>query len=92
MPRHLGRFYGAAVTAGEVGITSGCNQAFCLALMSLARAGDQVILPRPHYSITTCGAHAGIEPVSLDFRPGSGAVPNAEDAAALIGPRRAPSC
>jgi aspartate/methionine/tyrosine aminotransferase len=29
----------------------------------------------------------GIEPVSLDFRPGSGAVPNAEDAAKLIEPR-----
>jgi predicted RNA-binding Zn ribbon-like protein len=26
----------------------------------------------------------GIEPVSLDFRPGSGAVPDAEDAAALL--------
>jgi aspartate/methionine/tyrosine aminotransferase len=85
---HLGRFYGAAVTAGEVGITSGCNQAFCLALMSLARAGDQVILPRPHYFNHDMWMRMqGIEPVSLDFRPGSGAVPNAEDAAALIGPK-----
>ncbi|MGD9884750.1 MAG: aminotransferase class I/II-fold pyridoxal phosphate-dependent enzyme, partial [Reyranella sp.] len=46
---HLSNFYGASITPGEVGITSGCNQAFCLALMSLAKAGDQVILPRPHY-------------------------------------------
>jgi DNA-binding transcriptional MocR family regulator len=38
-----------AIAPGEVGITSGCNQAFCLALMSIARAGDEVILPRPHY-------------------------------------------
>jgi aspartate/methionine/tyrosine aminotransferase len=29
----------------------------------------------------------GIEPVSLDFRPGSGAIPTAEDAARLIGPK-----
>ena len=28
-----------------------------------------------------------VEPVSLDFRPGSGAIPDAEDAAKLIGPR-----
>jgi aspartate/methionine/tyrosine aminotransferase len=29
----------------------------------------------------------GVEPVSLDFRPNSGAVPSAEDAAKLIGPK-----
>ncbi|CAN5340574.1 hypothetical protein BH10PSE6_BH10PSE6_27070 [soil metagenome] len=28
----------------------------------------------------------GIEPVSFDFRPASGAVPNAEDGASPIGP------
>ena len=85
---HLSDFYGAPITPSEVGITSGCNQAFCLALMSLARAGDQVILPRPHYFNHDMWMRMqGIEPVSLDFRPGSGAVPNAEDAAALIGPK-----
>src|SRR6185436_3086881 len=67
---------------------SGCYQAFCLALMSIAKAGDQVILPRPHYFNHDMWMRMqGVEPVSLDFRPGSGAVPNAEDAAKLIGPR-----
>ena len=85
---HLSFFYGAKITEGEVGITSGCNQAFCLALMSLAQAGDQVILPRPHYFNHDMWMRMqGVEPVSLDFRPNSGAVPNAEDAAKLIGPR-----
>jgi aspartate/methionine/tyrosine aminotransferase len=85
---HLSTFYGASIGAGEVGITSGCNQAFCLALMSLAKAGDQVIVPRPHYFNHDMWMRMqGVEPVSLDFRPGSGAVPNAEDAAKLIGPR-----
>ena len=85
---HLSSFYGAAIGAGEVGITSGCNQAFCLALMSLAKAGDQVIVPRPHYFNHDMWMRMqGVEPVSLDFRPGSGAVPDAEDAAKLIGPR-----
>ena len=85
---HLSSFYGAPITAGEVGITSGCNQAFCLALMSIAKAGDQVILPRPHYFNHDMWLRMqGVEPVSLDFRPGSGAVPNAEDAAKLIGPK-----
>jgi aspartate/methionine/tyrosine aminotransferase len=85
---HLSDFYGAPITPGEVGITSGCNQAFCLALMSLAKAGDQVILPRPHYFNHDMWLRMqGIEPVSLDFRPESGAIPAAEDAAKLIGPR-----
>jgi len=85
---HLSGFYGAPVTASEVGITSGCNQAFCLALMSIAKAGDQVILPRPHYFNHDMWMRMqGVEPVSLDFRPGSGAVPNVEDAAKLISPR-----
>lgn len=85
---HLSSFYGAPIAANEVGITSGCNQAFCLALMSLAQAGDQVILPRPHYFNHDMWMRMqGVEPVSLDFRPNAGAVPHAEDAARLIGPR-----
>jgi aspartate/methionine/tyrosine aminotransferase len=85
---HLCSFYGSRIDAGEVGITSGCNQAFCLALMSIAKAGDQVILPRPHYFNHDMWMRMlGIEPVSLDFRAGSGAIPSAQDAATLIGPR-----
>lgn len=85
---HLSSFYGARIGADEVGITSGCNQAFCLALMSIAQAGDQVILPRPHYFNHDMWMRMqGVEPVSLDFRPGSGAVPHADDAEKLIGPR-----
>jgi aspartate/methionine/tyrosine aminotransferase len=85
---HLSSFYGAPVAPVEVGITSGCNQAFCLALMSLARAGDQVILPRPHYFNHDMWMRMqGIEPVSLDFRAGSGAVPDPRDAEPLIGPK-----
>ena len=82
---HLSSFYGATIAAGEVGITSGCNQAFCLALMSIAKAGDQVIVPRPHYFNHDMWMRMqGVEPVPLDFRPGSGAVPSPEDAAKLI--------
>ncbi len=82
---HLSAFYGAPIAPGEVGITSGCNQAFCLAMMSIARAGDEVIVPRPHYFNHDMWMRMqGIAPVSLDFRPGSGGVPHAEDAARLI--------
>jgi aspartate/methionine/tyrosine aminotransferase len=85
---HLSSFYGATIAPAEVGITSGCNQAFCLALMSLAKAGDQVIVPRPHYFNHDMWMRMqGVEPVPLDFRLGSGAVPSAEDAARLITPK-----
>jgi aspartate/methionine/tyrosine aminotransferase len=41
--------YGGALSAENVAITSGCNQAFCAAMMSLANEGDEVILPMPWY-------------------------------------------
>src|SRR5258705_4601995 len=45
----MGEFYGARIAASDVSITAGCNQAFCLAIMALAAAGDHVILPLPYY-------------------------------------------
>jgi aspartate/methionine/tyrosine aminotransferase len=41
--------YGGAIGAQNVAITSGCNQAFCAAVTSLAGSGDAVILPAPWY-------------------------------------------
>ncbi len=41
--------YGGAVAADQVAITSGCNQAFCAAVATLAAPGDAVILPTPWY-------------------------------------------
>ena len=43
------RDYGAEIRPAEVAVTSGCNQAFCAALATLAGAGDEVILPVPWY-------------------------------------------
>ena len=86
--RHMAAFYGGPVGAGEVGITAGCNQAFCLAMMALAGPGDRVILPRPHYfNHDMWLGMLGVEAVPLDVRPGSGAVPLAEDARPLIDAR-----
>jgi aspartate/methionine/tyrosine aminotransferase len=85
---HQSAFYGTTITPAEVGITAGCNQAFCLTMMALAKAGDEVILPRPHYFNHDMWLRMlGIAPVPLDVRPGAGAVPAAEDAAPLITPR-----
>ncbi|MBL9052179.1 MAG: aminotransferase [Tabrizicola sp.] len=43
------RAYGGRIEPGEVGITQGCNQAFCAVMATLAGAGDEVILPTPWY-------------------------------------------
>ncbi|MGA0603281.1 aminotransferase [Caulobacter sp. KR2-114] len=76
-----------AVTAEEVLITAGCNQAFCLALSALAQAGDEVILPLPHYFNYQMWLQMnGIVPRSVAFRPQTGGVPDLDEIAAAIGP------
>ncbi|MEL7279398.1 MAG: aminotransferase [Pseudomonadota bacterium] len=41
--------YGGKITADQVAITSGCNQAFCATMASLCTEKDEVILPTPWY-------------------------------------------
>lgn len=43
------RHYAAPVTAGQIGITQGCNQAFAATLSALTTEGDEVIVPTPWY-------------------------------------------
>ncbi len=43
------QLYGGQIKAANVGVTAGCNQAFCAAMLSLAGPGDEVILPTPWY-------------------------------------------
>ena len=41
--------YGGSVSTAQVGITSGCNQAFSAAIAMLCGEGDEVLLPTPFY-------------------------------------------
>lgn len=41
--------YGAPVPENAIAITAGCNQAFVVAMLALAKTGDNVILPAPWY-------------------------------------------
>jgi aspartate/methionine/tyrosine aminotransferase len=41
--------YDGRISPAQVAITSGCNQAFCAALSTLAAPGDAVMLPLPWY-------------------------------------------
>ena len=81
----LSATYGGAVSSDQVAITAGCNQAFFLAMMTLAQRGDNVLLPVPWFwnHQQSC-AMLGIEPRALMCRAENGFVPDPLDAAALI--------
>jgi aspartate/methionine/tyrosine aminotransferase len=88
LARDMGDFYGATIAAEDVSITAGCNQAFCLALLALARAGEEVILPLPYYFNHQMWLDMqGVTVRHLPFRPERGGVPDPAEAAAMIGPR-----
>ncbi|WP_299360948.1 aminotransferase [uncultured Paracoccus sp.] len=84
--RHWTAAYGGHVTAGNVAITQGCNQAFCAAIASLAGAGDEVIVPVPWYfnhKMWLDMQGTTLVPLSC----GQGMIPDPAQAAALITPR-----
>ncbi len=75
--------YGGKISAGQVAITQGCNQAFCAAIATLAGAGDEVILPTPWYFNHKMWLDMqGITAIPLPC--GAGMIPSADDARALI--------
>lgn len=47
--RRLASTYGIQAATDDVIITAGGNQAFMLALMTLVKAGDEVLLPAPYF-------------------------------------------
>ncbi len=46
---HVSADYAAVVSPEHVAITTGCNQAFAAAIMAIAQAGDNVVMPAPYY-------------------------------------------
>jgi aspartate/methionine/tyrosine aminotransferase len=46
---HVSELYGAEISPEQVSITAGCNQAFVIATMLVAGAGDALVLPSPWY-------------------------------------------
>lgn len=77
--------YGGTVGPEEVAITAGCNQAFFLAMMAVARAGDTVLLPTPWFwnHQQTCQM-LGITPRALPCAATTGFIPDPDHAEALI--------
>ncbi|KAJ6471357.1 pyridoxal phosphate-dependent transferase [Mycena sanguinolenta] len=74
-----------AMNANDMSLTSGCNLAFVATIMTLADAGDEVILPVPwyfnhHMTLTMLG----ITTVPLKTRPENGFIPSVSECQALI--------
>ncbi|WP_237479743.1 aminotransferase [Lichenibacterium dinghuense] len=79
--------YGAAVAPDEVAITSGCNEAFAVAMMAVAGRGEEAIVPTPWYFSHKMALDIqGIVAVPLFCRAADGFVPSVAAARALIGP------
>lgn len=77
--------YAARVTADEIAITSGCNQAFVLVAMTLAKAGDNILLPVPWYFNHQMTLDMlGVEPRALPCKAEQNFIPDVDDARALI--------
>ncbi|MDX1781282.1 MAG: aminotransferase, partial [Thalassovita sp.] len=75
--------YDSDISASQVCITSGCNQAFCAAMMTLTGQGDEVILPTPWYFNHKMWLDmTGVRAVPLPT--GAGLLPDPEQAKTLI--------
>jgi len=82
----ISNHYGGDVDAGQVVITSGCNQAFAAVISAITNEQDEVILPTPWYFNHKMWLDMqGVTAVAL--RTGDDLLPDPEAAAALITPR-----
>ncbi|SFE03236.1 aminotransferase [Roseivivax sediminis] len=83
------RHYGgavSAVSADEIAITAGCNQAFAAVIAALTTEGDEVILPTPWYFNHKMWLDmSGVAAIPL--ATGADLIPDAEAARALITPK-----
>ncbi len=80
--------YGHQPRLDEIALTAGCNQAFVVAMLALAKAGERVLLPAPWYFNHQMTLQMlGIEACPLPCRAAHGFVPQLADAEALIDAR-----
>lgn len=78
---HFSAFYEGWVSGDQVGITAGCNQAFCLAVSAVAGHGDEVLLPQPYYFNHSMWLEMqGIEAVPLPCMGEGTAIPDPTEA------------
>jgi len=74
---HLSGLYGAPIEAAETHITSGCNQAFVATAMTLAGAGDHLLMTNPlYFNHESTLAMLGIGVRTVDVDPRNGFLPD----------------
>ena len=82
---HLSALYGVGLAAGNVHVTSGCNQAFVTAAMVAAGPGDAVLLTNPcYFNHETTLAMLGIQPRYVECHAENGFLPDPADIDAKI--------
>lgn len=83
LAKQMSAHYNGYVAPDQVGITSGCNQAFTATIACLCDQGDEVILPTPWYFNHKMALDlAGVAAVPLPV--GTGMLPDVKAAAELI--------
>lgn len=88
LAEHMAADYQGRIAPENVSITSGCNQAFCAAIMAVAQRGDNVVLPAPYYFNHQMWLDMlGVEKRLIPAFGKDGAFPLPHDAATLIGDR-----
>ncbi len=85
---HMSQDYRATIQPSNVAITTGCNQAYAAAVMSVAQAGDNVILPAPWYfNHNMWLTIMGVEARAIPAFSSEGLFPSVEEAARAIDSR-----
>jgi aspartate/methionine/tyrosine aminotransferase len=84
----MSKDYAATIPADCVAMTTGCNQAFAAAIMTVAKAGDEIILPAPYYfNHQMWATMMGIGIAAIPAIGEGHTCPRVEDAQAAITPR-----
>jgi aspartate/methionine/tyrosine aminotransferase len=82
------RVYSGNVTAANILVTAGCNQAYCLATAALAKGGDEIILPLPYYfNYQMWLEMIGVTPRHVRFRPEADGQPDLNEIRSVINPK-----
>lgn len=82
---HEAEVYGARLTADNIHVTSGCNQAFMCAAMAVAGSGDTIALTNPFYfNQDTTLSMLGINRVLIECEPENGFLPDIADVETVL--------
>lgn len=87
---HVGTLYKSSIGTDEIQITAGCNQAFYVAMLTLAGRGNEVILTNPNFFNHEATLRLlGLRVRTANCAAENGFLPAPADIADAIGPRTA---